>query len=121
MSRAHKVSATICVDRPQSEDELEIKVTGTATPFVRGRFSGPPELCYPDEGGDIVDVSATLNDKEFELTDAEEEKAIEALYEAAADAAESDEEYSADAQAEALAEARAERGFDYPDYTDDYH
>lgn len=23
------------------------------TPFVPGRISGPPELCYPDEGGEV--------------------------------------------------------------------
>lgn len=39
--------------------ELEIEVDGFTLeidvsnyePFMSGRFNGPPELCYPDEGG----------------------------------------------------------------------
>ncbi len=83
------VSTTIYVERlnpeTQEYDELEIEVTGTATPFVRGRYSGPPEKCYPDEGGEIEDLAATHKGKPFELTSAEEDKAIEALQEVASD------------------------------------
>jgi len=44
-----------------SQTEIEIErenvlitllATGTAYPFIQGKTYGPPEDCYPDEGGD---------------------------------------------------------------------
>lgn len=113
MSRSNTVTATIYVERPvpvtrddvDNTVELEIEVSGSAVPFVRGCYSGPPERCYPDEGGYVEDVSATWEGLPFVLTDKEEESAQEALQEAADDAREA----AAEAWAEARAEARAER------------
>jgi hypothetical protein len=79
-----EIEATIWVER--GDDELEIKLTADASPRVRGRYHGPPELCYPDEGGEIEDVIATLNGQPFELTKAEADKALEALGEAGREA-----------------------------------
>lgn len=33
--------------------EMELLVEGNATPFKPGRAWGPPEDCYPDEGGEV--------------------------------------------------------------------
>ena len=71
-------------------DEVEVEVTGRVTPFVRGRYSGPPERCYPDEGGDVEDVEATVAGAPWVLTDAEEEKASDAIREKADEDAEED-------------------------------
>jgi flagellar biosynthesis/type III secretory pathway protein FliH len=119
---SNPVTATIYVERPvpvtseEADDweELEIEVSGGAVPFVRGRTYGPPERCYPDEGGYVEDVEATFKGQPFELTEKEEEKAQEALQEAAADAAEAAADAWAEARAEARAEALEERDY-YPD------
>ena len=34
-------------------DDVDVEVVGTVTPTVPGRYSGPPEDCYPDEGGEV--------------------------------------------------------------------
>jgi len=37
-------------------NNIELEIKGTLVPFVKGRSNGPPEQCYPDEGGYIEDV-----------------------------------------------------------------
>jgi len=49
VSRVHKFSIELSLD----DAELKLVVEGNATPFVPGRAWGPPEDCYPDEGGEI--------------------------------------------------------------------
>lgn len=51
--------ATITVVYGASDTELQ--VTGDYLPFVPGVTSGPPELCYPDEGGYVDDYSITID------------------------------------------------------------
>lgn len=68
--------------------ELEYEVNGSVSAYDPGRCSGPPEMCYPPEGGEVEDLSATLNGKEVDLetfTTADQEKMCELLAEAAAD------------------------------------
>jgi hypothetical protein len=109
--RSSQVTVAFYVERPfptLSEEtewvEIELEVSGTDVPFVRGRFSGPPERCYPSEGGEVEDVIAKLGEVEVELTEAEAERAQEALREEAAEVAEA----RADAAAEAAYESRME-------------
>ena len=66
-------------------EEIEVEIHGSVAPIVRGRFNGPSEDCYPDEGGEVEDIEASVDGKPFELTDEETQKAEEALVEAAAD------------------------------------
>lgn len=76
-----KHSTTYCLTRGDQEIELEIDYD--INPFDPGSTSGPPEHCYPPEGGDVTDVRATLDGEEFPLTDKEEEeicKRIEATH-----------------------------------------
>lgn len=100
-----EIETIIWVER--GDDELEIKVTASASPRVRGRYHGPPERCFPDEGGEIEDIQATLNGVEFELTKDEEDKALESLGEAAREAEAAAYEAWGEAQADAW-EARQE-------------
>lgn len=50
MSRAHHAFS---IDLPLEDAHLTLRVEGTATPFVSGNTSGPPESCYPAEGGEV--------------------------------------------------------------------
>lgn len=64
----------------RDDEELELEVTADVEPFVPGKLTGPPEDCYPDEGGtaDITDIK--LDGKPFDgLTDYEYGMAVEAV------------------------------------------
>ncbi len=76
--------------------ELELELRGTMEPFVRGRTSGPPEDCYPDEGGSADIDGVFLGGKPWtgKLTPEELEDAREAFMEAYPGDAE-DREYDA--------------------------
>ena len=44
-----------------NDEEVEFEVTGSVSPIVYGRFSGPPEDCYPTEGGEVLIESVYRN------------------------------------------------------------
>ena len=51
--------------------EVEVEINANILPYVPGKLSGPPENCYPPEGGECDDWSLTLDgqplsDKDFE-------------------------------------------------------
>lgn len=48
-SHTHYFTLERDVDGETVEYELEVECY--IEPFVRGRYSGPPENCYPDDGG----------------------------------------------------------------------
>lgn len=86
------VTATIYVyrDGPNGEEiEHEVEVRGTVTPFVPAKISGPPENCYPAEGGEVEDIEVVSVDGAappvgWKLTaEEEDEKAVKALREEA--------------------------------------
>lgn len=54
--------------------EIEIEVEFSATPYDPGVCSGPPENCYPPEGGEVEIESVTYQDKPIELSEADMEK-----------------------------------------------
>ena len=60
----------------------QVTVTGDVTPFRRGRYTGPPEDCYPNEGGEVDITSVTCDGQEFELTASEEDEARDLLRQA---------------------------------------
>ncbi|MBY0277913.1 hypothetical protein K2Z84_21475 [Candidatus Binatia bacterium] len=98
--------AFITVTRERGEIEVEIE--GNATPVVPGRYSGPPELCYPDEGGEAEIESSVCSccGKAVELSAEERARAEAALRKVAEDEAEAAAEAAAEARAEARAEGR---------------
>lgn len=105
-----------CVEREvDGEDvELTLQVELEIEPFVRGRYSGPPENCFPDEGGSAeIDGPILVQDENGEfvpwngtLTDSEVSKAEESGYTAWEESVE-------DARAEAEIEQYEDREYDY--------
>lgn len=74
-------STTITVyrtDESGEEQEIEVEVTGSVS-IRPGRYSGPPEDCYPDESS-VDNVQATVDGVPFELTDGEYDDAVERLF-----------------------------------------
>lgn len=67
------------------DNEREVLVTGTVSSLRRGVTNALPEMCYPDEGGDVEVETATLDGKPYELTDEQLARAIEMLAEKAAE------------------------------------
>lgn len=63
------------------ECDIPVEVEYDSTPFIRGVTWGPPEKCYPDEGGevDILWVTSQLNGEEIILDKHEEDKLVEEL------------------------------------------
>ena len=85
---------------PESTYEVEVLISGDVTPVREGRFYGPPELCFPDEGGEVDITEISANGRLFELTEEETKLAIEALWMAANEKWEADEEDAAVARYE---------------------
>lgn len=95
----HDYEVTLCVYRGEDEEtEIELTVQGSVEPFVPGRYHGPPERCYPDEGGDAEVCAVLLAGKPWdgELTDRETDEAKRLLRQAEADARESYDESRAE-------------------------
>ena len=75
MSRRHegyRDHATWTIER--DEDAFEIEVHYRVEAYDPGRVYGPPEHCYPAEGGGVELLGVTHNGHPFELTEAEEDK-----------------------------------------------
>jgi hypothetical protein len=47
-------------------DDVEVEVEYSPGWFQAGRYSGPPDSCYPDEGEDPVIESVVIQDPDFE-------------------------------------------------------
>jgi hypothetical protein len=78
-------SITWTVERQNAKgelEEIELKIEYTCSPYDPGCTYGPPENCYPPEGGEIEELTAYGPDgKEFKLTDEENEKLESHIYE----------------------------------------
>ena len=91
--------------------DVEFEVEFSSTPYVPARISGPPENCYPAEGGEVEIESISIGG--FEVSDVISEDTRDKLQNLAEEAAP---ELEAEARASAeedAAEARAERERDY--------
>ena len=47
------MSRPFTINLAMDDPHLELRVEGNATPYDPGVTSGPPEACYPPEGGDV--------------------------------------------------------------------
>jgi len=79
---AHRFTKNWTAQLPDEED-VEVVVTFTATPYVPAQVSGPPENCYPAEGGEIEIEEVVREDSGdlVVLSASEEQRLIDYLME----------------------------------------
>ena len=58
----------------RGDDTLEVVIRYDIEPYVPARISGPPEDCYPAEGGYISDIHVTVAGVTIDLTEDEMEQ-----------------------------------------------
>ena len=49
--------------------EIEVEVEFDATPYRPAQTYGPPEACYPEEGGEVEITGVTYCDKPISLSE----------------------------------------------------
>ena len=72
----HNIEFTIERDGQEIDLEIEYEVA----PYCAGNTYGPPEFCEPPSGGEVEEMTATLDGQEFPLTDAERKKIEQHIY-----------------------------------------
>jgi hypothetical protein len=102
-NRNRSVSIEYWVDRDDQEIELTIKAS--VSPYVPAKFSGHPDTWAPAEGGEVEITDVLLNDEPWDgdLT----RKEIERIEELVLEGLEDNRDFDPD------------DGFDDPDYWDD--
>lgn len=66
----------------RDNEEIEVEVEYEVSAYDPGSTYGPPEDCYPPEGGDIEELSVTRADgRAIELTSDEEAALEKHIYE----------------------------------------
>lgn len=103
-------TAEITYHLERDDEEAELTITGEVEPYIPGKISGPPEHCYPAEGGtaSIIDIlyvpenGTTLDKWPGQLTSEEEDEVEEMLVNQATEDAE-------EARADAMIEAYLDR------------
>lgn len=61
----HGTLEAACTDACELEEKT-YEVTASVSGYVPAKISGPPENCYPAEGGEVEIESITLDGKEVE-------------------------------------------------------
>ncbi len=74
------VSTTLLIDR--NDEEIEVEIAGTYTPAVRSYFNALTGDGDPGCGAEADITSVLYQGQPFELSEKEEERALEALIEA---------------------------------------
>lgn len=62
---------------PAADLPVELVVTYTGSPIIPARTYGPPEHCYPAEGGEVEIQSVMHNGQPYALTDEQEEALLD--------------------------------------------
>lgn len=86
-------SGTITHVVRRNGEEVELEIEGSVSAIILGKYHGPPEDCYPDEGGDVEILKVTRNGIDITdeaLTSAEQEEVETKLREAAESSYEGD-------------------------------
>ena len=85
---------------PLEREDVEVLVVlvGSSSTYRRGRTFGPPEMCYPSEGGYVEDVTAFNPEtgEAMDLTVDEQDRASERLNDLACEKARDDYECQGD-------------------------
>jgi hypothetical protein len=82
------VAVTVTIN----DEEIDCNATGSMVPYVPAKISGPPENCYPAEGGYCEDVCVKRKDTGEDITDKLNEIEMERVENALAEGAASLEE-----------------------------
>jgi len=64
----------------RGDDEFPLEIDYEVAAFDPGNVSGPPESCYPPEGGEVESLTAFFESREFKLTDDECERVEQHIY-----------------------------------------
>ena len=91
--------------------DVEFEVEFSSTPYKPAKISGPPEQCYPAEGGEVEIESISIGD--FEVSDVISDAARNTLQRMAEEAAY---DCEADARDTALADSAEARYYDREGY-----
>jgi hypothetical protein len=65
----------------EREDHTEVEVFYHISAYDSGVCSGPAELCYPPEGGEVEITRVMANGEDLKWSDAEDEKWCEEIAE----------------------------------------
>lgn len=65
----------------RDDETFVLDVEYEVAPYDPGVSWGPPEDCYPPEGGEITDLDIYHGDERFEVTDKEREAIEQHIYE----------------------------------------
>lgn len=64
----------------RGEDEIDIEVEYSVSAYYPAKISGPPEDCYPAEGGEIETLTAYRDGQAIDLTPTELEAVETHIY-----------------------------------------
>ena len=64
----------------RGDEYLPVTLVYTLSRYYPAKTYGPPENCYPAEGGEVVELSAWSDGKEIELTAKESYDAEQFIY-----------------------------------------
>lgn len=71
MATRYAITRPLYLSLAGAEIEHSACITFTATPYVPAKIYGPPEHCYPAEGGEVEveEIVVTVNGKSHALPD----------------------------------------------------
>lgn len=79
------MTKSIQLDINYKDSIVSATITFDYIPGRPGRYSGPPENCYPDEPGEFGDIKAFVNGEQISLDEAGEDEIVAYLFKHEAD------------------------------------
>lgn len=65
----------------RGDDEIELEIEYSVSPYDPGCSCGPPEFCDPPSGGEVEELTAYRDGEPFQLTRDENEEVEKRIYE----------------------------------------
>lgn len=72
-------TTTFTIER--GDEQIDLEIDYDVAPYYPAQTYGPPENCYPAEGGEIEELTATLDGEVFALTPDEVQAVENHIYE----------------------------------------